>query len=67
MVVRDECGAGHESAGEVIEVGQGVVNVSVGDRVTIEPGVPCGLADCDSCRTGRYNACKWASGGSREL
>lgn len=60
MVVRDECGAGHESAGEVIGVGVGVSNIQVGDRVAIEAGVPCGRADCNMCRTGRYNACEWA-------
>lgn len=58
MIVTDECGAGHESAGEVVEVGPGVTNLVVGDRVAIEAGVPCGLADCDPCRTGRYNACE---------
>ena len=26
-----------------------------GDRVTIEPGVPC--RRCDFCKTGRYNLC----------
>ncbi|GMK57854.1 hypothetical protein CspeluHIS016_0406880 [Cutaneotrichosporon spelunceum] len=57
MVVRDECGAGHESAGRVIAIGDGVTNLAVGDRVAIEAGVPCGMADCDLCRTGRYNAC----------
>ncbi|BEJ09272.1 hypothetical protein CcaverHIS641_0601870 [Cutaneotrichosporon cavernicola] len=57
MVVTDECGAGHESAGEVIEVGPGVTDLRVGDRVAIEAGVPCSRADCDACRTGRYNAC----------
>ncbi|KAK1921481.1 chaperonin 10-like protein [Papiliotrema laurentii] len=57
MVVRDTCGAGHESAGEVIQVGQGVSSVKVGDRVAIEAGVPCGLPTCDPCLTGRYNAC----------
>jgi L-iditol 2-dehydrogenase len=57
MVVTDECGAGHESAGEVVEVGPGVTSLAVGDRVAIEAGVPCSRADCDACRTGRYNAC----------
>ncbi|TEB36567.1 L-arabinitol 4-dehydrogenase [Coprinellus micaceus] len=52
MVVKDECGAGHESAGEIVEVGE------VGDRVAIEAGVPCTKASCDDCRTGRYNGCK---------
>ncbi|KAF8966309.1 L-arabinitol 4-dehydrogenase [Flammula alnicola] len=50
MVVTDECGSGHESAGEVVEVGEG-------DRVAIEAGVPCSQPACDACRTGRYNAC----------
>jgi L-iditol 2-dehydrogenase len=59
MIVTDECGAGHESAGEVIAVGEGVTNVKVGDRVAIEAGVPCSQPDCDPCRTGRYNACKF--------
>ncbi|WVR06191.1 hypothetical protein IAU60_003221 [Kwoniella sp. DSM 27419] len=58
MVVRDECGSGHESAGEIIEIGEGVTQYKVGDRVAIEAGVPCGQADCDPCRTGRYNACQ---------
>lgn len=57
MIVTDECGAGHESAGEVIEVGEGVTDVKVGDRVAIEAGVPCSQPDCDPCRLGRYNAC----------
>lgn len=55
MVVTDECGAGHESAGEVIAVGSEVTKVAVGDRVAIEAGVPCG--SCELCLTGRYNAC----------
>lgn len=56
MVVRDECGAGHESAGEVFEVGPGVTDFKVGDRVAIEAGVPCG--QCEFCQIGRYNACE---------
>jgi L-iditol 2-dehydrogenase len=32
---------GHESAGQIIEVGSNVVNLHVGDRVSIEPGVSC--------------------------
>ncbi|KAF8347887.1 chaperonin 10-like protein [Amanita rubescens] len=55
MVVTDE--HGHESAGEVVEVGEGVSQWKVGDRVAIEAGVPCSQPACDFCRTGRYNAC----------
>jgi len=46
---------GHEAAGDVVAVGSEVRNVSVGDRVSIEPGVTCGR--CDYCKSGRYNLC----------
>jgi L-iditol 2-dehydrogenase len=32
-----------------------VKSLKVGDRVAIEPGVPCRL--CEFCKTGRYNLC----------
>ena len=32
---------GHESSGTVVEVVSSVKNLKVGDRVAIEPGVPC--------------------------
>jgi len=47
---------GHESAGTVVEVGKLVNNLQPGDRVALEPGVPC--RRCDYCKTGRYNLCK---------
>ncbi|KAI2628699.1 GroES-like protein [Hypoxylon sp. NC1633] len=46
---------GHESSGTVVEVGSKVKNVKVGDRVAIEPGVPC--RRCEYCRSGAYNLC----------
>ncbi|AFK21378.1 NAD(P)-dependent alcohol dehydrogenase (plasmid) [Haloferax mediterranei ATCC 33500] len=46
---------GHESAGEVVEVGSGVDHLSPGDRVSLEPGIPCG--ECARCRAGTYNLC----------
>ncbi|MBS4208127.1 NAD(P)-dependent alcohol dehydrogenase [Bacillus sp. FJAT-50079] len=46
---------GHELSGEVIEIGEDVKNLKVGDRVAVEPGIPCG--DCDYCRSGKYNLC----------
>lgn len=46
---------GHECSGEVVEVGMNVKNFKPGDRVAMEPGVPCGK--CDYCRNGRYNLC----------
>lgn len=46
---------GHETAGTVVDVGAEVASRRVGERVAIEPGVPCGR--CDLCRGGRYNLC----------
>lgn len=46
---------GHECSGTVVAVGSGVRKVRVGDRVAIEPGVPCGR--CAQCYSGRYNLC----------
>ncbi|THU87991.1 GroES-like protein [Dendrothele bispora CBS 962.96] len=57
MIVTDECGSGHESAGEILEVGEGVTQWKVGDRVAMENGVPCSQPSCDACRIGRYNGC----------
>lgn len=46
---------GHESSGTIVEVGNEVKNVKVGQRVAIEPGIPC--RHCDYCRGGEYNLC----------
>ena len=46
---------GHEPAGIVTELGEGVQGFEIGDRVTLEPGVPCGT--CKDCLEGHYNLC----------
>lgn len=46
---------GHECAGTVVKTGSEVKNLKIGDRVVIEPGIPCG--NCEFCRKGRYNLC----------
>jgi 2-desacetyl-2-hydroxyethyl bacteriochlorophyllide A dehydrogenase len=47
---------GHEVAGVVTEIGAGVTNVAVGDRVTMEPFLPCW--ECKQCLAGRQNVCE---------
>ena len=46
---------GHEAAGVVRGLGPGVSRLSVGQRVALEPGVPC--RRCRACRSGHYNLC----------
>jgi len=54
-VVEEPLILGHESAGEVVAVGDRVTDLAPGDRVALEPGVPCGR--CAHCRRGEYNRC----------
>ncbi|KAL1638822.1 hypothetical protein SLS58_008527 [Diplodia intermedia] len=46
---------GHESSGVVAAVGSAVTHLAAGDRVAVEPGVPC--RRCEHCRAGDYNYC----------
>jgi L-iditol 2-dehydrogenase len=46
---------GHEIAGEVVAVGEGVEKFRVGERVALGADVPCG--DCDWCQNGLGNNC----------
>jgi L-iditol 2-dehydrogenase len=55
FVVRDPLVLGHESAGRVVELGSEATRHAIGDRVALEPGVPCGR--CRQCRAARYNLC----------
>jgi L-iditol 2-dehydrogenase len=54
-VVADPHILGHEASGIVVELGRAVRGFTVGDRVSIEPGIPC--LSCEACRRGRYNLC----------
>ena len=47
---------GHEGAGIVEKVGAAVNSVRVGDRIAIEPAMPCGA--CDQCLCGRPHTCR---------
>ena len=46
---------GHEASGVVEEVGSAVKHLKPGDKVALEPGVPCGK--CEQCVKGHYNLC----------
>lgn len=46
---------GHEPGGVVVEVGENVRHLKVGDRVALEPGKTCG--HCEFCKQGKYNLC----------
>src|SRR3990172_1484403 len=46
---------GHEFAGEIVELGQGVSRFEVGQRVVVEPVKSC--RECVYCRTGQYQLC----------
>jgi L-iditol 2-dehydrogenase len=47
---------GHEGSGIVVETGSAVKNVKPGDRIAIEPAMPCW--ECDQCKSGRHHTCR---------
>jgi L-iditol 2-dehydrogenase len=54
-VVEDPLILGHESAGEIVAVGTDVTGLDIGERVALEPGVPC--RRCEHCKRGEYHLC----------
>ena len=47
---------GHEFMGEVVEVGRGVTNLKVGDRVVVPFPIACGA--CNACERQLYSCCE---------
>jgi threonine dehydrogenase-like Zn-dependent dehydrogenase len=47
---------GHEFMGEVVELGKGVKNLKVGDRVVVPFAIACG--NCESCVLGNFACCE---------
>jgi 2-desacetyl-2-hydroxyethyl bacteriochlorophyllide A dehydrogenase len=54
---------GHEFSGTIHEIGSGVTGLAVGDRVTADPSLFCGM--CKYCLTNRGNQCiNWGALGN---
>src|SRR5512143_2601977 len=47
---------GHEFAGTIVELGAQVTDFHVGERVTVNDAIPCGV--CPACWEGRLDACE---------
>lgn len=47
---------GHETAGEIVEVGRNVTGYSVGDRISVETHIPC--FHCAQCEMGNLHICE---------
>jgi len=47
---------GHEAAGEIVSLGPGVEHWRIGDRVTFDSTISCGVCGC--CREGQVNLCE---------
>ena len=47
---------GHEYVGKIVDMGSGVKNLKIGDRVTGEGHIACG--HCRNCRRGKLHVCE---------
>lgn len=56
QIVRYPFTVGHECSAVVEKVGAAVKTVRPGDRVAVEPAMPCG--HCDQCLCGRQHTCR---------
>lgn len=56
QVVQYPFTVGHEGAGVVTAVGKAVTRVRPGDRIAVEPAMPCHR--CDQCLAGRPHTCR---------
>jgi len=56
FVVNNPLVLGHESSGIVQKIGSQVEGFSLGDKVALEPGIPCRI--CAICKVGKYNLCQ---------
>lgn len=47
---------GHETAGEIVEIGKNVTGYQIGDRITVETHIPCNY--CSQCQMGNRHICE---------
>ncbi|XP_045167944.2 sorbitol dehydrogenase-like isoform X2 [Mercenaria mercenaria] len=53
---KEPVGIGHESAGVVSKLGEGVTSLKIGDKVALESIFGC--MACSDCKKGNYNLCE---------
>jgi L-idonate 5-dehydrogenase len=53
--IKQPMALGHEIAGVVADIGEGVSHLAPGTRVAVNPSRPCGV--CIHCREGKHNQC----------
>ncbi len=56
QVVQYPFTVGHEGAGIIEKTGSSVTRVKPGDRIAIDPAMPC--FNCDQCKAGRFHTCR---------
>ena len=56
QILRYPATLGHEGSGTVLETGAAVQGLKAGERVAIDPALPCG--ECDQCSSGRPHTCR---------
>jgi L-iditol 2-dehydrogenase len=56
QIVKYPFAVGHEGAGVVVATGRDVKRVKPGDKIAIEPAMPC--HKCDQCLAGRQHTCR---------
>lgn len=59
-IIKTPMTIGHEYVGEIVDMGSGVKNLNIGDRVTGEGHIACG--HCRNCRRGKKHVCQNTTG-----
>ncbi|RFU36263.1 hypothetical protein B7463_g78, partial [Scytalidium lignicola] len=57
--VEGDCILCHEAAGQILQVGSAVTDLKPGDRVALEPGVPCVYPHAGSAQRYKVHPAKW--------